>query len=103
MVANEAYMEIFLYLLQPQPGLCREAVCDCLAAVVTKGMPPASKVHLVQMISEQLSRAGVFDVIGVLGNGLGAVGSSTDDVEYLAKLSGLINQMGIQVLDAYNR
>ncbi|CAN7989362.1 unnamed protein product, partial [Ixodes hexagonus] len=84
LVANDRFVDALVHFLS-LPAL-REAACDCVFEIVSKGMDPADKTHLVESLSTVLHRAGVLSV------------SEAEDVDFLIKLAKLVNGIGIQLL-----
>ncbi|XP_061662329.1 exportin-T isoform X2 [Syngnathoides biaculeatus] len=79
LIANERFVELLLGHMSAQE--LREEACDCLLEMVNKGMDPADKTRLVESLCRLLRTAGFFDV-------------EQEDVDFLAKLSRLVNGMG---------
>ncbi|XP_061618613.1 exportin-T isoform X4 [Phyllopteryx taeniolatus] len=79
LIANERFVELLLGHMSVEE--LREEACDCLLEIVNKGMDPVDKTRLVESLCRLLRTAGFFYV-------------EQEDVDFLAKLSRLVNGMG---------
>lgn len=84
LVANDRFVDALVHFLSLPAQ--REAACDCVFEIVSKGMDPADKARLVESLSAVLQRAGVLGV------------SEAEDVDFLIKLAKLVNGIGVQLL-----
>ncbi|XP_061524197.1 exportin-T isoform X2 [Phycodurus eques] len=80
LIANERFVELLLGHMSVEE--LREEACDCLLEIVNKGMDPVDKTRLVESLCRLLRTAGFFYV------------EQEEDVDFLAKLSRLVNGMG---------
>ncbi|XP_066912669.1 exportin-T-like [Clytia hemisphaerica] len=90
LIANDRFISKILEFLSHEE--IRESACECLQEIVNKGMDSAGKTRLVESLSDVLVKIGVMDV-------------STEemDVEFLIKLSTLLNRMGVQLILSFNK
>lgn len=90
LIANDRFISKILECLSHEE--IRENACDCLQEIVSKGMDSAGKTRLVESLSDVLVKIGVMDI------------SKKDmDVEFLIKLSTLLNRMGVQLIVSFNK
>ncbi|XP_071816204.1 exportin-T-like [Apostichopus japonicus] len=89
LIANEHFIERMLNHLTVEA--LRESACDCFCEIINKGMDSVAKVELIESVSNVLQTAGVLPP------------NYEDDVDYLAKLSNLISDMGCQLIGCWQR
>ncbi|KAK3738804.1 hypothetical protein RRG08_035683 [Elysia crispata] len=81
--ANDRMVTLLLRFLVKED--LREAACDTVHDIVSKGMEPVAKTSLVETFMRLLDSAGIFNC-------------NDDDVDFLCKLSKLVNGMGIGLI-----
>ena len=86
--ANENVVNLLLKFLTI-PSL-REAACDCVHEIVSKGMEPVPKTTLIESFVGVLENAGIFKV-------------EDGDVDFLCKLSKLINGIGLGLITSWQK
>lgn len=86
--ANERMVALLLRFLAKQE--LREAACDTVHDIVSKGMEPVAKTSLIESFMGVLESAGIFKC-------------EDEDVDFLCKLSKLINGMGIGLITSRQR
>ncbi|ELU12326.1 hypothetical protein CAPTEDRAFT_150306 [Capitella teleta] len=90
LIANEKFVSILLRFMTNV--LLRESACDCIYEIILKGMEPASKMDLIQSFMSVLESAGILKT-----------SDNDDECDYLAKLSKLINGIGLQLILCWQR
>ncbi|XP_074646295.1 exportin-T-like [Tubulanus polymorphus] len=88
LVANDRFVAVLLQFLQKP--LLRESACDCIYEVISKGMDPNAKTKLIESFSTVLGQAGVMD-------------AEDADGDFSAKLSKLVNGMGMNLIACWNK
>lgn len=90
LIANDRFVNCLLTYLNQED--IRENACDCLLEIINKGMDADAKTRLVESLSDVLEKTGIMKV-------------STQDlnVDFMVKLSALLNGMGIQLITSFNK
>ncbi|RUS73434.1 hypothetical protein EGW08_018809 [Elysia chlorotica] len=86
--ANDRMVALLLRFLVKEE--LREAACDTVHDIVSKGMEPVAKTSLIESFMGLLESAGIFNC-------------NDDDVDFLCKLSKLINGMGLGLITSRQR
>jgi len=89
LIANERFVQALLEFMNAP--MLRESACDCIYEILLKGMDPAAKTSLIQSFSSVLDANGTFNV------------SEDEEGDYLAKLSKLVNGMGQQLIQCWQK
>uniref|UniRef100_A0A6A7FWH1 Exportin-T n=3 Tax=Hirondellea gigas TaxID=1518452 RepID=A0A6A7FWH1_9CRUS len=89
LIANERFVSVLVRHMQDP--LLREAAAECLLEVITKGMEPVPKMQLIESLCNVLDSAGLLKPI------------DDDDSDFLVKLAKLVNGIGCQLIQAWNR
>jgi len=90
LIANDRFISIMLGYLNTET--VREDACDCLLEIINKGMSASGKTNLVESLYSVLDKSGVLKV-------------TTEDtnVDFMVKLSALLNGMGLQLIASINK
>ncbi|XP_064632186.1 exportin-T-like [Lineus longissimus] len=89
LIANNRFVGVLMqFMTMP---LLRESACDCIHEIVSKGMDPVMKTKLIESFASVLQDTGVMAV------------SDDEEGDFLAKLSKLVNTMGINLIGAWQR
>lgn len=90
LIANDRFVGNILSYLSKES--IRENACDCLLEIVNKGMSAEGKTELIESLSNVLGKTGLLKI-------------DTDDsnVDFIAKLSALLNGMGLQLITSFNK
>ncbi|XP_059146732.1 exportin-T-like isoform X2 [Physella acuta] len=86
--ANDRMVTLLLKFLTLEP--VREASCDCIHEIISKGMEPVAKTALTESFMSVLESAGIFK-------------NECDDSEFLCKLSKLINGIGLGLIASWQK
>ncbi|BFZ08391.1 hypothetical protein BsWGS_11430 [Bradybaena similaris] len=86
--ANERMVELLLKFLRLEP--LREAACDCVHEIISKGMEPVAKTSLIESFMNVLDSAGIFKC-------------EDEDSDFLCKLSKLINGVGLGLIASWQK
>lgn len=90
LIANERFVNCLLAYLSKED--IREHACECLLEIINKGMNADAKTRLVESLSDVLEKTGIMK-------------ATTQDlnVDFMVKLSALLNGMGIQLITSFNK
>ncbi|XP_067683887.1 exportin-T-like [Haliotis asinina] len=89
LIANDKFVSSLLRFLSLP--LVRESACDCIHEIISKGMDPVSKTKLVESFMTFLDNAGVLSP------------PEDEEGDFLAKLSKLINGVGMALLTSWQK
>ncbi|XP_052780847.1 exportin-T-like [Mya arenaria] len=89
LIANEQFVPVIIRFLSN--ALLRESACDCISEIVSKGMEPRAKTKLVESFTHVLEESGHFNL------------PQDVDVDFLAKMSRMINCMGVQLISCWQK
>ncbi|KAH3816261.1 exportin-T-like isoform X2 [Dreissena polymorpha] len=89
LIANDKFVPVIIRFMSNQ--LLRESACDCIHDIISKGMDPIAKTKLVESFSDVLENIGVLNP------------SEDEDADFLAKMSKLINCMGVQLISSWQK
>lgn len=89
LIANEKFVPVIIRFMSAP--LLRESACDCIHEIISKGMDPVAKTKLIESFAEVLENVGVLNV------------AEDEEGDFSAKMSKLINCMGIQLMSAYQK
>lgn len=89
LIANDKFVgKLVGHLKEP---LLREAGADCIHEIIYKGMDPLAKTQLIESFVTVLDQAGVLKP------------EDDDDSDFLVKLARLINGIGVQLIQAWQK
>ncbi|CAL4069597.1 unnamed protein product, partial [Meganyctiphanes norvegica] len=89
LIANDRFVgKLVGHLKEP---LLREAAADCIHEIINKGMDPLVKTQLIESFVTVLDQAGVLKP------------EDDDDSDFLVKLARLINGIGVQLIQAWQK
>ncbi|XP_057296563.1 exportin-T-like [Hydractinia symbiolongicarpus] len=91
LIANERFISCLLSYLESEE--IRESSCECLLEIINKGMDAGGKTRLVESLSDALVKTRIMEVNS----------SACGDVDFIVKLSALINGMGVQLITSFNK
>lgn len=89
LVANDRFIELLLSLLHMVES--RESAADCLHDIISKGMEPLDKLQLIETLVPVLQNSGILKPL------------EDDETDFSCKLSRLVNGIGLNLIDAYNK
>ncbi|XP_077981134.1 exportin-T-like [Glandiceps talaboti] len=89
LIANDRFVSLLLRHLGVD--VLRESACDCLLEIISKGMDPMAKTELIESLIKVLENAGVLPP------------KEDEDIDFMAKLAKLINGVGANLLNAWNK
>lgn len=89
LIANERFVPIIIRFMSSQ--LLRESACDCIHDIINKGMDAMGKTKLVESFTDALKNIGVLNL------------PKDEDCDFLAKMSKLINCMGVQLISSWQK
>ena len=89
LVANDRFVTILLrFMVKP---LLRESACDCIHEIILKGMDPLAKTKLIESFITVLDGAGLLNAL------------EENEGDYLSKLGKLINGIGLQLIQGWQK
>ncbi|KAJ6219416.1 hypothetical protein RDWZM_005228 [Blomia tropicalis] len=78
-------------------NMFRLAVADCFNAILRKGMDPIAKTQIIEnFMNIEYIKKTIFDIFTSPTN-------SSNELEFVAKISYLINTMGIELIDSFKK